>query len=68
MLQDKNYIPRQADNSPKSAEYYSRGKLHMKHACAETIHSARVSQNMAILDLGFWPSAESPPPKLDAAK
>lgn len=49
------------------SDRYSRGKLYMKQAWAATIHSALVSQKMAMLHLGFWPRAASPLPKHLAA-
>lgn len=50
-----------------SSSCHSRGKLYMKQACAATIHSALVSQKMAMLHWGFWPSAARPLPKHLAA-
>lgn len=41
---------------------YLRLKLYMKQAWAAMIHSARVSQKMAMLFFGRWPSAAKPLP------
>lgn len=43
------------------------GKLYMKQAWAAMIHSARVSQKMAMLLCGRWPSDARPLPSWDAA-
>lgn len=42
---------------------YLRWKLFMKQACATIIHSALVSQKMAMLVFGCWPSITNPSPK-----
>lgn len=42
---------------------HSRGKLYMKQACEAMIHSALVSQKIAMLHWGLWPRAARPLPK-----
>ena len=50
--------------SPSKTTGHLRGKLFLKQVCAAIIHSARVSQKMAMVLFGFSPSAVSPLPKL----
>lgn len=38
------------------------GKLYLKHACATSIHSARVSAKTQMFWRGFWPNASRPLP------
>ena len=50
--------------SPSKTTRHLRGKLYLKQVCAAIIHSALVSQKMAMVLFGFSPSAVSPLPKL----
>ena len=49
---------------PSKNTRHLRGKLYLKQVCAAIIHSALVSQKMAIVLFGFSPKAASPLPKL----